>query len=59
MQHKDVLISHLFSYFILFMSELMNKVPHWVVRVVKSQEFTLDVQQCLVLLCANDLADMK
>lgn len=59
MPDKDVVISHLSSFLILFMSELMNKVPHWVVRAVKSQKFTLGVQHCPVLLCATNLADMK
>lgn len=35
MQNKGVLISHLCTFLILFMSELMNKVPHGVTRAVK------------------------
>jgi len=35
MWDKDVLISDLSSCFILFMSGLMNKVPHWTVKAVK------------------------
>ena len=57
-QDKDVLISHLSSFLILFMSELMNNVPHWVVRAVKVRSSPLVCSS--VLFCsATSLADMK
>lgn len=50
---KDVLISHLSSFLILFMSELMNKAPHCVVMAGKVRNSPLVAAVSCSALCSQ------